>query len=72
MSSYYEHTTKDGERWDTIAYDFYGDPTLYEGIIAANPTVKITPMLDAGTRLKIPVIDTSQSLGAEELPPWKR
>jgi hypothetical protein len=45
---------------------------LYEGIINANPTVKITPNLDAGIKLKIPVIDTSGTLVAEELPPWKR
>jgi phage tail protein X len=69
---YYEHITAEGERWDTVAYAYYGDPLLYHGIIAANPQVPIIPLLPSGIVLRVPVIALSDTLTAEELPPWKR
>ncbi|EAA6914917.1 hypothetical protein QG78_001982 [Salmonella enterica subsp. enterica] len=65
---YIEHITTDGERWDQIAYRYYGDPFGYVRIIMANPHIAVTPVLDAGQRLAIPVIDTEQT--TQELPPW--
>ncbi|EAU6992003.1 hypothetical protein EBD92_14805 [Salmonella enterica subsp. enterica serovar Hato] len=65
---YIEHITTDGERWDQIAYRYYGDPFGYACIIMANPHIAVTPVLDAGQRLAIPVIDTEQT--TQELPPW--
>ncbi|HGA5503367.1 TPA: tail protein X [Salmonella enterica subsp. enterica serovar Potsdam] len=63
-----EHITADGERWDQIAYRYYGDPLGYARIILANPHVAVTPVLRAGQRLAIPVIDADQT--TQELPPW--
>ncbi|HBM0096103.1 TPA: tail protein X [Salmonella enterica subsp. enterica serovar Blitta] len=65
---YIEHITTDGERWDQIAYRYYGDPFGYVRIIMANPHIAVTPVLDAGQRLAIPVIDAEQT--TQELPPW--
>lgn len=65
---YIEHITTDGERWDQIAYRYYGDPFGYARIIMANPHIAVTPVLDAGQRLAIPVIDTEQT--TQELAPW--
>jgi len=67
---FYEYITKDGDRWDLIAYDFYADPTLYEPIITANPDVPIVPILPSGLKLKIPVIDDSNEIEFI-LPPWR-
>jgi phage tail protein X len=72
MSEHYEHITTAGERWDTIAYDYYGDPTAYEGIVAANPSVPIVPLLPSGIALRIPVVEDTGTIAAEELPPWKQ
>lgn len=69
---YYEHITREGERWDLIAYEYYGDATRYEPIIVANPDVAIVPVLPSGVRLMIPIIDLKDTIPAEELPPWKR
>ena len=69
---YWEYVTVEGDRWDLIAYNFYGDPFAYEGIITANPEVPIIPILQSGLKLKIPVIETTDTISAEELPPWKR
>lgn len=70
MSDYYEYITKDGDRWDLIAYDFYADATLYEPIITANPDISITPILPSGLKLKIPVIEDNNQIQFE-LPPWR-
>lgn len=72
MSEHYEHITTEGDRWDTIAYGYYGDPMMYEPIIAANPGIPIVPVLPSGLKLRVPVIDTTGTIPAEELPPWKR
>lgn len=66
-----EHITHDGERWDQIAQRYYGDPLNYEPIVMANPHVPIIPVLDAGIRLQIPVLETPVVLETD-LPPWKR
>lgn len=70
MTEYYNYITKDNDRWDLISYKYYDDPTLYETIILANPDVKITPILEAGIKLKIPLIETSNEI-TTDLPPWK-
>ncbi len=70
MSDFYEYITKDGDRWDLIAYEFYSDATLYESIITANPEVPIIPILPSGLKLKIPVIEDSNEI-TFILPPWR-
>lgn len=69
-TEFWEHITKEGERWDTIAYNYYGDATQYEPIITANPYVAIKPVFTAGLKLQIPVIEQAQKVKTEGLPPW--
>ena len=70
-TSYLVHITSDGDRWDLLAWRYYRDPMGYERIMAANPAAPRNPVLDAGTRLLIPVIESPNTL-TEDLPPWKR
>ncbi|MBA3109966.1 hypothetical protein CBX57_000820 [Salmonella enterica] len=67
---YLEHITTQDERWDNLAWRYYGDALSYERIIAANPHVAIIPVLPSGVRLIIPVISVTQT--TSELPPWLR
>lgn len=70
---YIEHKTIAGERWDQLAYRYYGSTLLYEPIIRANPYVAITPILDAGITLRIPLLEQDEfeeELG--DLPPWRQ
>ena len=71
MSTQYRlHITKQGERWDHISWQYYGDPYAYPQIIAANPHVNITFSLPAGLTLAIPILEkTTSSVG---VPPWTR
>ena len=69
--NYSEYVTKEADRWDLIAYEFYGNPKKYEVIIAANPDIPITPILESGLIIKIPEIDdSSENANIEDLPPW--
>ena len=63
------HITKEGERWDLLAYRYYGNAMEFERIIATNPHVPITPVLNSGLVLSIPVIEKADTL-IEDLPPW--
>ncbi|QOD81896.1 tail protein X [Chromobacterium haemolyticum] len=70
---YLEHITSAGERWDTLAWEYYGDANLMSPIIEANPQLRILPSLSAGLVVKIPVLeDDDPALAEEDLPPWKR
>ncbi|WP_440217257.1 tail protein X [Chromobacterium piscinae] len=64
------HITREGERWDQIAWRYYGDALAYEQIIAANPHAPLGVALPAGLTLSIPVIEQVDL--AEELPLWMR
>ncbi len=70
MTKYLEHITTDNERWDLLAWRYYGDPTRYEPIIVANPTIPIEPVLPSGIKVMIPVLDV-MSLPATDPAPWK-
>ncbi|EPZ9322169.1 tail protein X [Salmonella enterica subsp. enterica] len=72
MSGWLEHITTEGERWDNLAFRYYGDPMGYERIIVANPHVAITPVLASGLRLRIPVISAALVHDVNEVPPWLR
>ncbi len=66
-----EHITRDGERWDQIAQQYYGDPLRYAPLIAANPGLAIEPILPSGVRLIVPLLEPSTT-NTENLPPWMR
>ncbi|MFZ0887787.1 MAG: tail protein X [Candidatus Binataceae bacterium] len=65
------YITRDGDRWDLLAWTYYGDPTLYGPIIDANPSVGISPVLAAGVVLYIPIIEQDQT-ETSDLPPWSQ
>jgi phage tail protein X len=64
------HVTRAGERWDLLAWRYYGDPTDYSPIVVANPSVPIEPVFDAGISIAVPIRQKS-SVVVADLPPWK-
>ena len=73
MSNFVEYVTKQGDRWDTIAFKAYGDATLINGLIEANTSIIISPILEAGTRIIVPILESGDiQIDSELLPPWKR
>lgn len=67
------HITLAGERWDLLAWQYYGDPSLFAPIIQTNPQIPIEPVFEAGLMIGIPILMVNQAAGqATNLPPWKR
>lgn len=70
-SKFIIHKTKQGDRWDSLAYKYYGNCFKYAPIVMANPTMPICPFLPADVEIIIPFFDNNKDIN-EELPPWKR
>ena len=74
-TEYYEYIAKEGDRWDTIAYEFYGDPMLFHLIVRAthNYAASLYPpaTLPAGLLVKVPILEESETVSTA-LPPWKK
>lgn len=77
-----EYITKEGDRWDNIAYRAFGTCTNdveidgvmmnpIDAIIQLNPDVPITDVLAAGIKLYVPIVEQN-SVETSLLPPWKR
>ena len=74
MSKHIRYVTREGQRWDSIAWECYGDPAKMTVIVRANPAVPLYDTLPGGLQLKVPVLEppTSPLPDPERLPPWKR
>jgi phage tail protein X len=70
-AGFLEHRTRDGERWDWLAWIYYGDAHDYGRIVRANPGVPVVPVLPGGILLLIPIVDAAP-VAVGGLPPWKR
>jgi phage tail protein X len=75
MSDYIEHEAKEGERFDQLAYRYYGDANRTGIIIEANralfaPEQPLPAILSHGLKLRVPVVE--EAVSEDDLPPWKR
>lgn len=74
---YFEHVTVEGDRWDLLAWRYYGDQHKQTVLLEANRDlwrdVLGTPpaILPYGLTLKVPVI-APEPTNSAGLPPWKR
>lgn len=71
MSSLLIHTCNEHDRWDLIAYRYYGTIDEMGRIIDANPQLALSEGLTAGTTVFVPIIQKSQAKN-QNLPPWFR
>jgi phage tail protein X len=77
MSSYLDHVTTEGERWDQLAWRYYGDAMRISPLIRANIGLfgdgfgSIPAVLPAGLALKVRLLDPPPVPDAL-LPPWRR
>ena len=72
MTVYAQHISKPNDRWDLIAFAFYGDAFLIGPIIEANPSLTLAPILTAGTLVLVPVLDNLPATITQSVPPWKQ
>ncbi|MBN1071146.1 LysM domain-containing protein [Clostridium botulinum] len=65
----YEYTTINGDTFDKIALDFYGEENYSTFIMQLNPKNIRTVIFEAGVKLIIPKLKIANKL---TLPPWKK
>lgn len=74
---YLEHTTSLGDRWDLIAFTYYGDGTKIVPLLKANPDLLGSPKaptpltFKSGVLVRVPVL-TDKEIVQTQLPPWKK
>lgn len=59
---------KEGDRWDTLAYEAYGDPNYQYFLILDNPQFSIQGNLPAGETMLFRILETPNQ--GKTLPPW--
>ncbi|MDO5650557.1 MAG: tail protein X [Moraxella sp.] len=69
-TQYLQHLASEDDRWDSLAYQYYGDSTGYERIIASNRHLPIGATLSAGQIVFIPII--VKDTNAHAVPAWLR
>ena len=72
---YLIHVTGPNDRWDLLAWRYYGDAGRFGPIIRANRDLfedgVIPTLLPVDLSLRVPVLDP-EPVAADLLPPWKR
>lgn len=72
-SKYIEHKAQACERWDDLAYRYYGNCFQVNEIIDANPQIGISPFLPEGETIIIPILEeTTKQTNNENLPIWQQ
>ena len=64
------YTTAQGDTWDTISKQLWGNERLMHELMNANPDHQDVVFFSAGVPLQIPEIDRAATI--IELPPWKK
>lgn len=62
-----EYITKQGDTWDSIAYEVLGNENYMRELLLANPKLIGHVIFDDGVTIRIPDIETE----VEDVPPWK-
>lgn len=66
------YISTDMDRWDSLAYDFYGDASLVAPLMAANPQIlPAQVLLPAGAKIIIPEVITPETKETTVKAPWK-
>lgn len=69
---YITHITKVQERWDSIAYKYYGNCYKVAPLIMSNPHLAIGYYIPANSKVIVPILnDTQLNAKSDELPPWR-
>lgn len=66
------YTTIQGDTWDIIAKNVYGNELFMDKLIKANIDYRKIVIFSAGVVLEVPEIDTTSAEYDVNLPVWKR
>jgi len=73
QTQFLTHITRAGERWDSLAWIYYHDATLFGPIVQTNPQIPIEAVFEAGMTIGVPILTVDETAAdPTDLPPWKR
>ena len=70
VTGYKEYTTREGDTFDAVALEMYGEETLAHYIIEVNPDYADVLIFDANVQLRLPIVENVET--PDTLPPWRR
>ena len=70
VTAYKEYTTREGDTFDALALEMYGEETLAHYIIEFNPDYADVLIFDANVALRLPIVEDVEV--PDTLPPWRR
>ena len=70
VTGHRSYTARAGESWDLLAGQAYGQETMADVLIAANPDLCDVLLLDGGEVIDLPLVERVES--PDTLPPWRR
>ena len=71
MANQMYYIATDNDRWDHLAFDFYGDASLVEPLLQANPAYARLAVLEAGLKIIVPAKPTVEQTETTVKAPWK-
>ena len=67
------HITREGERWDGIAWAYYRDARQMQRLLEANQHLAAAPTLPSGQKVVVPLVTRDPAAtDPARLPPWRR
>lgn len=70
VTAYKEYNTREGDTFDALALEMYGEETLAHYIIDFNPDYADVLIFDANVALRLPIVEDVET--PDTLPPWRR
>ena len=70
VTAYKEYTTREGDTFDALALEMYGEETLSHYIIEFNPDYADVLIFEANVALRLPIVANVET--PDTLPPWRR
>lgn len=70
VTAYITYVTSEGDTFDELALDMYGDEKLAHYIIEYNPDYADVLIFEAGEELYLPIVEDAET--PDTLPPWRR
>lgn len=70
VTGYKAYTTREGDAFDALALEMYGEETLAHYIIEFNPDYADVLIFEANVALRLPIVENVETPAT--LPPWRR
>ena len=70
VSAYITYTTQEGDTFDELALDMYGDERFAHYIIEYNPDYADVLIFEANEEIYLPIVEDAET--PDTLPPWRR